>query len=110
MVSPWLLQHQIQQGILHSTAIRHGFIQRKLIFRRCTKSLGHHGCAGRIIGPLLAGTARLVVVAIGGFILVKTQAPPWTLFAVVALGMVVMGTATAAAVALTPWGPRPIRM
>ena len=66
--------------------------------------------AGRIMGPLLAGTARLAVVAIGGVILVKTQAPPWTLFALVALGMVVMGTATAAAVALTPWGPRPIRM
>ena len=61
------------------------------------------------MGPLLAGTARLAVVAIGGVILVKTQAPAWALFALVALGMVVMGSLTAAAVALTPWGPRPFR-
>ena len=66
--------------------------------------------AGRILGPLLAGTARLAVVAIGGMILVKTHAPSWALFAVVALGLVTMGTMTAAFVALTPWGPRPLRM
>lgn len=65
--------------------------------------------AGRIMGPLLAGTARLVVVAIGGVILVKTQAPSWALFALVALGMVTMGAMTAGFVALTPWGPRPLR-
>lgn len=65
--------------------------------------------AGRILGPLLAGTARLAVVAIGGAILVRTQAPPWTLFALVALGMVTMGSMTAALVALTPWGPRILR-
>lgn len=65
--------------------------------------------AGRILGPLLAGTGRLAVVAIGGLILVKTQAPAWALFAVVALGMVTMGTLTAGFVALTPWGPRPVR-
>ena len=65
--------------------------------------------AGRIMGPLLAGTGRLAVVGIGGLILVKTQAPAWALFAVVALGMVTMGTMTAAFVALTPWGPRPMR-
>lgn len=66
--------------------------------------------AGRILGPLLAGTARLAVVAIGGVILVRTHAPSWALFAVVALGMITMGTMTATFVALTPWGPRPIRM
>lgn len=66
--------------------------------------------AGRILGPLLAGTARLAVVTVGGVILVKTQAPSWALFAVVALGMVTMGAMTATFVALTPWGPRPIRM
>lgn len=65
--------------------------------------------AGRILGPLLAGTARLAVVAIGGVILVKTNAPSWALFALVALGMVTMGAMTAGFVALTPWGPRPIR-
>jgi hypothetical protein len=29
MVSPWLLQYQIQQGILYSTTICHGFIQTR---------------------------------------------------------------------------------
>jgi len=64
--------------------------------------------AGRILGPLLAGTVRLVVVAGVGLVLVKTAAPAWTLFALVALGMVIMGTVTAGFVALTPWGPRPL--
>lgn len=60
--------------------------------------------AGRILGPLLANTARLVVVIVGGVILVKIKAPVWGLFALVALGMTVMGTMTAALVAITPWG------
>ena len=62
--------------------------------------------AGRIGGPLLAGTARMVVVAVGGWILVVNQAPAWALFAVVALGMVVMGVGTAIGVAVTSWEPR----
>jgi len=63
--------------------------------------------AGRILGPLLAGTIRLVVVAIGGWLLVHNDAPAWTLFALVALGMFIMGSVTAGFVALTPWGPKP---
>ncbi|WP_293676250.1 MATE family efflux transporter [uncultured Phenylobacterium sp.] len=62
--------------------------------------------AGRILGPLLAGTLRLVVIAVGGWLLVRADAPDWTLFALVAAGMVTAGTATAAFVAATPWGPR----
>jgi putative MATE family efflux protein len=65
--------------------------------------------AGRIMGPLLAGTARLVVIAVGGWLLIRNDAPSWALFALVALGMVVMGVMTAAFVAMTPWGPRPIK-
>lgn len=65
--------------------------------------------SGRIFGPLLAGTVRMAVVAAGGWLLVMNKAPSWTLFALVALGMVVMGLATAGFVALTPWGPRPAR-
>lgn len=62
--------------------------------------------AGRILGPLLAGTARMVVVGIGGWLLVVNDAPSWALFALVAAGMVVMGLATAGSVAITPWGPK----
>ena len=62
--------------------------------------------AGRIGGPLLAGTVRLAVVGIGGLVLVWTQAPAWGLFALVALGMVTMGVVTAAFIWFTPWGPK----
>lgn len=64
--------------------------------------------AGKIVGPLVAGTARLVVVGVGGLILVTVDAPAWALFALVALGMVTMGALTAAFVYFTPWGPRPL--
>lgn len=64
--------------------------------------------AGRILGPLLAGTARMVVVGVGGWILVVNDAPSWALFALVAAGMVVMGLATAGSVAITPWGPKAV--
>ena len=49
----------------------------------------------------------MAVVAAGGWILVANSAPSWSLFALVAAGMVVMGVVTAASVAMTPWGPRP---
>lgn len=65
--------------------------------------------AGRIGGPLFAGTLRLVVIALGGWALVANDAPDWTLFALVAAGMVVAGTGSAAFVAMTPWGPRPAK-
>ncbi|RYF93534.1 MAG: MATE family efflux transporter [Caulobacteraceae bacterium] len=61
--------------------------------------------AGRVWGPLLAGTARLLLIAIGGWLLIQFKAPSWALFALVAAGMVTMGTLTAASIALTPWGP-----
>jgi len=65
--------------------------------------------AGKIMGPLLAGTLRMAVVGFGGWALVANQAPPWTLFALVAFAMATMGIATAGFVAMTPWGPRPTK-
>jgi len=65
--------------------------------------------AGRVWGPLLAGTARLLLIAIGGWLLIRFEAPSWALFALVAAGMAAMGTLTAASIALTPWGPQPSR-
>ena len=59
--------------------------------------------AGRVLGPILAGTARLVVVALGGWYLISTDAPAWGLFVVVALGMLAYGGGTALSVLLTPW-------
>jgi Na+-driven multidrug efflux pump len=60
--------------------------------------------AGRVFGPVLAGTARLVVIAIGGWWLASTGQPAWTMFALVGLAMVVYGLATVAAIRGTRWG------
>ena len=65
--------------------------------------------AGKVLGPVLAATVRLVVIAVGGWILAMAAAPAWTLFALVALSMLAYGLATAGAVYLTPWGPAPPR-
>ena len=60
--------------------------------------------AGKAGGPVLAGTLRLVVVAVGGAALAWAQTPPWTLFALVALAMAAYGVATVVAVRVTSWG------
>ena len=56
-----------------------------------------------------ADYSRMTLIAPSGKQTVVTvKAPAWTLFALVALGMVVMGGLTAAFVYFTPWGPRPL--
>jgi MATE family, multidrug efflux pump len=60
--------------------------------------------AARVGGPVLASSARLAMVAIGGWWLSSAGAPAWTLFALVGAAMVVFGLATAGAVLLTRWG------
>ncbi|QCI63633.1 MATE family efflux transporter [Phreatobacter stygius] len=62
--------------------------------------------AGRVLGPVLAGTARLVSVILGGWWLVATDQPQWMLFALVGLSMVVYGLTTAYAIHITRWGPK----
>lgn len=60
--------------------------------------------AGKALGPVLAGTLRLLLVAVGGAVLAWARSPPWTIFALVALAMAAYGLATAFAVRITPWG------
>jgi putative MATE family efflux protein len=60
--------------------------------------------AAKVVGPVLASTVRLLTVAIGGWWLVSSDAPAWTLFALVGGAMVVFGLTTAASVRLTRWG------
>lgn len=60
--------------------------------------------AGKVAGPVLAGTLRLVLVGLGGWALALAQTPPWTIFALVALGMGAYGLAMVAAVRFTSWG------
>jgi Na+-driven multidrug efflux pump len=63
--------------------------------------------SGKIIGPVLAGTLRLLVVIIGGWWLVATNAPASMLFALIALSLVVYGLATAASIYFVSWERRP---
>ena len=60
--------------------------------------------AGKVGGPVLAGTLRLLMVAVGGALLAWLQTPPWTIFALMALGMAAYGAATVLAVRCTSWG------
>ncbi|MBN9279846.1 MAG: MATE family efflux transporter [Hyphomicrobium sp.] len=62
--------------------------------------------SGKILGPVLAGTARLLVVLIGGMWLVSVNAPAWQLFALVGVAMAVYGAATAFSVWIVDWGPQ----
>ena len=59
--------------------------------------------AGQVIGPVLAGTVRLVLVAGGGWWLVQHQGTSDHFYVLVAWAMLLYGLATAAAVAFTPW-------
>jgi putative MATE family efflux protein len=61
--------------------------------------------SGKILGPVLAATVRLALVAGVGSWLSARGAEPWELFALVAAGMALYGLSTAAAVRLTRWGP-----
>ncbi|MCG6206263.1 MATE family efflux transporter [Rhodopseudomonas sp. HC1] len=60
--------------------------------------------AAKVGGPVLASTARLLLVAVGGMALVMSAAPSWTLFALVTFAMVVYGAGTVLAIHLTRWG------
>lgn len=63
--------------------------------------------AGRVLGPVLAGTARLALVAVAGSWLVGSgEASAQSLFALVAAAMLAYGLVTVWAVKCTPWGPR----
>jgi putative MATE family efflux protein len=60
--------------------------------------------SGKVLPPVLAGTVRLLVVAVGGLWLAASAAPVWALFALVGAAMATFGLSVAAAVHLTPWG------
>src|SRR5215475_1620208 len=59
--------------------------------------------AAKVLGPVLAGTIRLVLVAAGGWWLAASGAQAWTLFALVGTAMVVFGLSTVLSVRLTRW-------
>ena len=59
--------------------------------------------AGQVIGPVLAGTVRLLLVAGGGWWLAQYWGTADDFYGLVALAMLLYGLVTAAAVAFTPW-------
>lgn len=59
--------------------------------------------SGKILGPVLAATARLVLVACAGWWLAHAAAPLWTMFALVAIAMATYGILTAAVVYWSRW-------
>jgi len=62
--------------------------------------------AAKVLGPVLAQTARLVFVAIGGWWLLGQGATATSFFVLAAASMVVLGTLSALSVVLTRWGPK----
>ena len=62
--------------------------------------------AGQVIGPVLAGTARLVLVAGAGYVLAQNQGNADDFYRLVAVAMVAYGLVTAATIWFTPWGPK----
>ena len=62
--------------------------------------------AGQVIGPVLAGTVRLVLVAGAGYWLTQHQGTAEHFYGLVAVAMVLYGVVTAVAIKVTPWGQR----
>jgi hypothetical protein len=57
-----------------------------------------------VLGPVLAGTVRLLMVAVGGLWLLRTGASAADMFALVGVAMGVYGVATGLAMYWTSWG------
>src|SRR5436309_2678077 len=63
--------------------------------------------AAKVLGPVLAQSARLLFVGFGGWWLLRHEATAANFFALAAASMVVLGTLSALSVVLTRWGPKP---
>jgi hypothetical protein len=65
--------------------------------------------AAKVIGPVLAQTARLIYIAAIGWWLSTHDATAQSFFWLAASSMVVLGVLSCSSVVLTRWGPRPIK-
>jgi Na+-driven multidrug efflux pump len=62
--------------------------------------------AAKVLGPVLAQSARLAFIAGGGWWLAARNAPAADFFILAAASMVLLGVLSASSVILTRWGPR----
>ena len=62
--------------------------------------------AAKVLGPVLAQSARLLFIALGGWWLSRHGATAANFFALAAASMTVLGVLSAASVMLTRWGPK----
>jgi putative MATE family efflux protein len=62
--------------------------------------------AAKVIGPVLAQTARLIFIGIGGWWLSTHDASAQNFFALAATSMVLLGVLSCSSVILTRWGPK----
>jgi putative MATE family efflux protein len=62
--------------------------------------------AAKVVGPVLAQSARLVFIGLGGWYLVRHDAAVANFFTLAASSMVVLGVLSSASVVLTRWGSR----
>jgi putative MATE family efflux protein len=62
--------------------------------------------AAKVLGPVLAQTARLVFIAVGGWWLSSHDASAGNFFVLAASSMVMLGVLSSASVVLTRWGPK----
>jgi len=62
--------------------------------------------AGKMLGPVVAGTVRLVLALGVGFWLASRGAPAWHYFVLAAAVMVFYGITMAGLMHVTPWGPK----
>lgn len=62
--------------------------------------------AAKMLGPVLAQSARLTFIAAGGWWLVRRDATAGEFFILAAASMILLGVLSAASVVLTRWGPK----
>ena len=63
--------------------------------------------ATKVLGPVLAQTARLVFIAVGGWWLSTRDATAGSFFVLAASSMVMLGLLSSLSVVFTRWGPKP---
>ena len=71
-------------------------------------SIGVYFAVSMLLGPVLAQTARLVFIAVGGWWLSTHDASAGSFYVLAAISMVMLGALASASVLFTRWGPKRI--